>query len=104
MLVATGEFVYCEVGRRVTKDVRATIGPQLTSGSELAQAAPQALGTKMEFESIEKCIYALVVYLDSTVSLESGTGTLRSRYSTRPRVLRSTKVRIHPRMLDSRLM
>ena len=67
VLVATGEFVYCEVGRRVTKDVRATIGPQRTSGSELAQVASQALGTKMEFESIDKCVYVLVVYLDETV-------------------------------------
>ncbi|PIL26453.1 hypothetical protein GSI_12211 [Ganoderma sinense ZZ0214-1] len=37
----------------VRSQVLVATGPQLTSGSELAQAASQALGTKMEFESID---------------------------------------------------
>ena len=49
-----------------TEDVYVTTGPQLTSGSELAQAASQALGTKMEFESIDKCVYALLVCARAT--------------------------------------
>ena len=31
-------------------------GPQLVSGTELAMAASQALGTKMEFESMDECV------------------------------------------------
>ncbi|KAI1795291.1 NAD-P-binding protein [Ganoderma leucocontextum] len=41
------------LAENVRSQVLVATGPQLTSGSELAQAASQALGTKMEFESID---------------------------------------------------
>lgn len=38
------------------------VGPLLTAGDELAEAATQALGTKMEFEDISECACPLPVF------------------------------------------
>ncbi|EIW57018.1 uncharacterized protein TRAVEDRAFT_49827 [Trametes versicolor FP-101664 SS1] len=43
-----------ELADNVRGQVIVATGPQLTAGAELAEAASQALGTKMEFESIDE--------------------------------------------------
>lgn len=38
------------------EETNVVVGPQLTAGPELVEAASQALGTKMEFESIDEYV------------------------------------------------
>lgn len=74
----------------VRGEVLIVTGPMLTAGPELATAASQALGTKMEFESISVCVAASAGPLRVN---EQPTERTRRRSSRRARALKSMKVR-----------
>lgn len=90
MIVCTGSFLVPPILRQLNASkgphafrIAMSAGPQMVAGPELAEAASQALGTKLEFKSITEAQAKKILSSEQGEELDDGTLDIAtSRFAT----------------------